>query len=167
MTSECVKHESVHTSTVCVPGAGALPPVGRSVTVLLTLIVPGTVQKELDFYSPRHAVRRTRGARRHFHGQPHTRCSPAHARLRHIPPPRLSTCAAALGANGSRAERADQFAAPQRHSLKHDWRWWCCSSCCRGVWPPQQARCTAATAQRSDASRIRQPESETSICGDH
>lgn len=79
----------------------------------------------------------------------------AHARLRHVPPPRLSTCAAALGANGSRAERADQFAAPQRHSLKHDWRWWCCSSCCRGVWPTQQARCTAATAQRSDASRIR------------
>ena len=79
----------------------------------------------------------------------------AHARLRHVPPPRLSTCAAALGANGSRAERADQFAAPQRHSLKHDWRWWCCSSCCRGVWPTQQARCTAATAQRNDASRIR------------
>jgi hypothetical protein len=79
----------------------------------------------------------------------------AHARLRHVPPPRLSTCAAALGANGSRAERADQFAAPQRHSLKHDWRWWCCSSCCGGVWPTQQARCTAATAQRSDASRIR------------
>ena len=91
----------------------------------------------------------------------------AHARLRHVPPPRLSTCAAALGANGSRAERADHFAAPQRHSLKHDWRWWCCSSCCRGVWPPQQARCTAATAQRSDASRLRQPESQASICGDH
>ena len=165
MTSECVKHESVHTSTVCVPGAGALPPVGRSVTVLLTLLC--TRYKSSSIFIPRDTRSDAHRARRHIHGQPHTRCSPAHARLRHIPPPRLSTCATALGANGSRAERADQFAAPQRHSLKHDWRWWWCCSCCRGVWPPQQARCTAATAQRSDASRLRQPESQASICGDH